>query len=304
MYSTFPYPVSFAAAMINGNYTHQPPKQKPKDPTISELSSLLANLSAHPSLSRLLTLQIPPSPNKSIAINDTNASQPQSDIALDLLLDLFVTHPSDSPYDHLSYLLASLSGTSSAIRSYFLSPQSYDNVTPLSKIFVFTDHPSVIRRRGVASVLKNVCFEISSHPALLCLPSAAASEIDVLPYLLLPLISGSDSYDDDETDNMLPETQLLPPSKQREQDKEILTMLIESLTLLTTTREGRERLRDVQTYAIVRECHKKIEDEQFGEAVDRLVNVLMRGEEGEDETGGWVGGNDDEDGGRVIEEVL
>lgn len=228
----------------------------------------------------------------------------KSDVALNQLLDLFVSTPTDSTYDYLSYLLASLSGTSEDVRKYFLAPQAYDGVTPLSKIFVFTEHSSVIRRRGVASTLKNVCFEISSHPALLSLPSAATDAgIDILPYILLPL-AGSESYPEDEMDKMLPDLQLLPPDKQRESDTEILIMHVESLTLLTTTREGRDRLRDVQVYPIIREVHIHVQDESLGEVVERLVNVLMRDEEesGEPGSSGALVKQRDED--REIEEVF
>jgi hypothetical protein len=260
----------------------------------------------HPSLARLLTLTLPPTASS------------KSDIALNQLLDLFVSTPNDTNYDYLSYLLASLSGTSAAIRKYFLLPQPYDSVPPLSKIFVFTEHASTIRRRGVASTLKNVCFEISSHPALLSLnpvltittdhgsaaeTTTSTPDIDILPYILLPL-AGSEAYPDDEADKMLPDLQLLPPDKQREPESEIVVTHLESLMLLTTTREGRDRLRDVQVYAIVREVHSHVQDEKVGEAVERLVNVLMRDEEGEEEKGQGEGVKGMRDEEREIEEVF
>lgn len=99
-------------------------------------------------------------------------------------------------------------------------------------------------------------------------------------------------------DKMLPDLQLLPPDKERESDSEILVTHVESLTLLTTTREGRDRLRDVQVYPIVRECHAAVKDEALGEAAERLVNVLMRDEEGEE---GKTNGRDED---REVEEVL
>jgi hypothetical protein len=148
----------------------------------------------------------------------------------------------------------------------------------------------------VASTLKNVCFEISAHPALLSLPSASQVDIDILPYILLPL-AGSESVPDDEMEKMLPDLQLLPPDKEREADTDILVTHLESLTLLTTTREGRERLRDVQVYPIIRECHTHVKNEAVGEAIERLVNVLMRDEEGEN-----VQDQIDQD--REVEEVL
>jgi hypothetical protein len=260
----------------------------------------------HASTARLLNLTLPkPS---------TNASQ--SDKALNQLLDLFVSTPQDDAYDYLSYVLASLSGTSAQVREYFLHPQRYDGVIPLSKIFVFTDHKSTIRRRGVASTLKNVCFEISAHPALLALQSAAqstvaeesadkedAASIDLLPYILLPL-AGSETYSDDDMEGMLPDLQLLPPDKEREPEAEIVVTHLESLTLLTTTRAGRDRLREVKVYPIVRECHSaRGSDEGIAEAAERLVNMLMRDEEDASAAGGQlVAKKIDAD--REIEEVF
>lgn len=77
------------------------------------------------------------------------------------------------------------------------------------------------------------------------------------------------------------ELQLLPPDKERDKDLEILKTHLESLLLLTTTREGREILKEKQIYPIVRECHAHIEDEGVRETCDRFVQVVKRDEEGE-----------------------
>lgn len=147
----------------------------------------------------------------------------------------------------------------------------------------------MIRRLGVASTLKNVAFSIPSHDLLLS-PSA----INVLPYVLLPLL-GSEEYADEDTDTMLPDLQLLPPDKEREKDNRILITHLETLLLLTTTREGRDALRSAGCYPVVRETHLAVDDEGVREGCDRLVQVLMRDEEGE-------GKEEDED--EKIVEVL
>lgn len=81
---------------------------------------------------------------------------------------------------------------------------------------------------------------------------------------------------------MLPDLQLLPPDKKRDTDPSILQTHVETLMLLTTTREGRDTLREIKVYPIIRETHLKVEDEDVREACERLVQVLMRDEEGED----------------------
>ena len=43
-------------------------------------------------------------------------------------------------------------------QEYFLNPRSYDSIIPLSKLIVFTEHASTVRRKGVASTIKSVLF--------------------------------------------------------------------------------------------------------------------------------------------------
>ncbi|TVY31342.1 Protein HGH1-like protein, partial [Lachnellula occidentalis] len=242
----------------------------PSEPNANLLAMLLANLAKHDELKSILTLSRP-APPSSLASSTT---------AIDQLLDLFVkgadgTYNKDADYDYLSYLFADLAKHPEG-RAYFLAPQTYDGVVPLTKITVFTEHKSDIRRKGVASTIKNVAFEIASHPAFL-----AEDEINILPYLLLP-ITGNEEYDEMEMLDMLPDLQLLPPDKKRDSDHGIIKTHVETLTLLTTTREGRDKLREITVYPVIRETHMRVENDDVREACDRLVQVLMRDEEGEE----------------------
>lgn len=188
----------------------------------------------------------------------------------------------DASYDYLCYLFADLAKHESG-RKYFLTPRKEDeNVVPISKLIVFTEHKSTIRRRGVANTIKNVCFSVDSHERLLYSDAEVEGGVGILPYLLLPLM-GSEEYSDEDTEGMLDECQLLPPDKEREKEADILATHLESLLLLTTEKESRKRLREVKVYPIVRELHLQVEDEGVREGCDRLVQVLMRGEEGEEE---------------------
>lgn len=150
----------------------------------------------------------------------------------------------------------------------------------MTKLTVFTEHKSIIRRRGVASTIKNVAFEVDAHPQLLA--SSGKDAINILPYILLPIM-GPEEYSDEDTEGMLEDLQLLPPNKEREPDHEILKTHLETLLLLTTTREGRDLMRQVKVYPIVRETHIHVENEEVREACDRLVQVIMRNEEGEED---------------------
>ncbi|KAI1945735.1 Protein hgh1 [Ophidiomyces ophidiicola] len=241
-----------------------------KEPNANELTMLLANMAKSDSLKRIISL------TRTVPTGVSNSSK-----AMDQLMDCFVNgnegglnKSSETNYDYLAYFFADISKYEEG-RAYFVTQQEYDSVIPITKLTVFTEHHSNIRRKGVASTIKNVAFEIPAHSDLL-----SESRINLLPYILLP-IAGPEEFDDDESASMLPDLQLLPPDKQRDSDNEILVTLLETLLLLTTTLEGRKKMRDVQVYPLIRECHLHVEDEDVREGCDRLVQVLMRDEEGE-----------------------
>jgi hypothetical protein len=228
---------------------------------------LLVNLSKSQSLDRLITLTRSAPLDKPPISTSTNA--------LDQLMDCFVKdtpNKSTKQFDYLSYVFADLS-RHEAGRKYFLTKQKYDEVVPITKLTVFTDeHGSHIRRKGVASTLKNVCFDTSAHEFLL-----SDSGANVLSYVLLPL-AGNEELSDDDTEGMLPDLQLLPPDKERDSDPDVLVTHLETLLLLTTSREGRDLMRKVKVYPVIRDCHLHVEIEKVREACDRLVQVLLMDE--------------------------
>lgn len=261
----------------------------PNDSQANDLVALLANLAKSDSLDRIFTL-------KRVAVKDVSTST----IAIDQLMDCFVRGAENklnpkADYDYLSYVFADLS-KHKAGREYFLARQEYDGVVPITKLTVFTEHKSHVRRKGVASTLKNVAFEISHHAMLLANDEATGA--DFLPYVLLPL-AGSEELSDKDMAKMLPDLQLLPPDKERDSDKEIIITHLETLLLLTTTRDGREVMRNSGVYPIVRECHLHVDDENVREAAERVAQVLLRDE---DELGGFVQGMNDGEGAREEED--
>lgn len=244
--------------------------QNYKEPNANEVAMLLANLVKSDKLPDLFTIKRPAPGSVSTSKN-----------AIDQIMDCFVKGAEgslnkDANYDYLSYVFADLSQSKRG-RAYFLERQEYDGVVPITKLTVFTEHSSNVRRKGVACTLKNVTFEVKSHPQLF-----AENEVNILPYLLLPL-AGPEELSDEDTVDMLPDLQLLPPDKQRDSDNTIITTHLETLCLLTTTREGRDLMRAVKVYPLIRETHLHVEDEDVREACDRLVQVLMRDEMGEGE---------------------
>ncbi|KAE8145046.1 hypothetical protein BDV25DRAFT_78464 [Aspergillus avenaceus] len=243
-----------------------------KEPNADDVSMLFANLAKSDKMERLLDLK-----RRVPELVSTSAN------AMDQLMDCFVkgaekTLNKHANFDYLAYLFADMSKSEKG-RAYFTSRQDYDGVVPVTKLTVFTEHQSLIRRKGVASTIKNVAFDVSFHPTLF-----SEDEANLLPYILLP-ITGPEEFSVEETMAMLPDLQLLPPDKKRDSDNSIIVTHLETLLLLTTTREGRNRMREVKVYPIIRECHLHVDDEDVREACDRLVQVLMRDEDGEEKAG-------------------
>ncbi|KAF2803784.1 DUF383-domain-containing protein [Mytilinidion resinicola] len=243
-----------------------------KEPNANEIAMLLANMAKSDDMQRVLELQ-----------RDIPKELSNSKWAMDQLLDCFVKgaegrYNKYADYDYLSYFFADLAKFPKG-RAYLTTPQPHDaNIIPLAKLIVFTEHASSVRRRGVASAIKNCAFDIHVHDRLLS--DAPITGVNLLPYILLPIMGGEE-YSDEDTEGMLDDLQLLPPDKEREKEADIIKTHIETLTLLTTTRGGREVLRRIKVYPIVRETHLHVDDEEVREACDRLVQVIMRDEEGE-----------------------
>ncbi|KAF3767662.1 DUF383-domain-containing protein [Cryphonectria parasitica EP155] len=254
----------------------------PSEPNANLFAMLLANLAKWDGLKNIL---------------DRKQKAPESlgsdELVMNQLVDLFVkgadkSYNKDADYDYLAYLFADLA-KHAEVRQYFVTRQGYDDVIPLTKLKVFTEHKSEIRRKGVASAIKNVAFDVASHPSFF-----SEDEIHILPYILLPIM-GSEDYDPEEMLEMLPELQLLPPDKERETDPTIIQTHVETLMIFTTTRKGRDHMREIKVYPVVRETHLRVKDEGVRVACERLVQVLMLDDEVEGENGPRVVELDDDE---------
>jgi hypothetical protein len=104
---------------------------------------------------------------------------------------------------------------------------------------------SGVRRGGVVSALRNLCFE----------ETALEVVMDLLPPILLPL-AAADPLTDEETEKLPLDLQYLPSEHTREIDPDLRRLLIESLALLSASSKGRDLLRDNGVYYILRELHK------------------------------------------------
>ncbi|XP_069738190.1 protein HGH1 homolog isoform X1 [Phaenicophaeus curvirostris] len=123
-------------------------------------------------------------------------------------------------------------------------------------------------RRGAVGALRNCCFQHEDHEWLL------GEEVDVLPFLLLPL-AGPEEFPEDEMERLPVDLQYLPADKKREEDPEIRKMLLESIMLLAATPAGRRRLRAAGTFLVLRELHRWEPEPRVLGACENLIQVLI-----------------------------
>ncbi|GAA5877287.1 hypothetical protein JCM16303_006229 [Sporobolomyces ruberrimus] len=264
---------------------------------------LLSNMSKLDSVSlQILRLRVPfsvaPSPSSSSStatkedehvekVARTSHTSEDEILALDLLLEVHLKgegkkYNPNANYDFLASVFANISLFPQG-RNFLLAAPDASVEPPLSKLISFTEHPSPIRRGGVASTIKNAAFEKSGHTRLVASKNDAPPEegcIDLLVQILLPLC-GNEEFDLDIMDELPQELQLLPPEKAREPDATIRAILVETLVLLATSRANREAMRSRGVYQVIKLAHLAETDPKVTEPMIRLVNLLMR-DEGED----------------------
>lgn len=133
---------------------------------------------------------------------------------------------------------------------------------------------------------RNCTFYTQGHQAILTpesqtvlVPPSAhpAPGIDALQHILLPL-AGPEEFDLEAQDQLPDALQFLPQTKQREPDAVLRLTHIETLLLLCSTLWGRDYLRTHGVYEVVRALHEKETNDAVSEHVERLVNMLKRGE--------------------------
>ncbi|KAI8819968.1 uncharacterized protein EV422DRAFT_93723, partial [Fimicolochytrium jonesii] len=199
---------------------------------------------------------------------------------LDNLLEVFVrgegkTYNPNATYDFLGGVLANVAMTPAGAQ-WFRGRTGVDGTLRLSKVVAFVEHPNRIRRAAAIATIKNTAFDPAGHELLL-----TDGELDLLPYLLLP-ICGPEEFSDEDMEGMPDDLQLLPSTKTREPDPKLRTALVETLLLLTQTRKGRDILRAKKVYPVIRNLHAAEQDDGVQDVVERLVQMIMRDEEGED----------------------
>lgn len=168
---------------------------------------------------------------------------------------------------HLASVINNLS-QSSCVRRYLMDRER----CVIQRLFHCTQSSNEIRQRGIVGTLRNCTFDMENHEWLL------SPNINLLPYLLLPL-AGPEEFEDEDVDKLPLELQYLPATKRRDPNPEIRLMLLETLNQLCATKVGRQILREKNTYVILREFHKWEKNKKCLLACENIIDILIRTEE-------------------------
>eukprot|EP01086_Lenisia_limosa_P013012 TRINITY_DN41767_c0_g1_i1.p1 TRINITY_DN41767_c0_g1~~TRINITY_DN41767_c0_g1_i1.p1 ORF type:complete len:414 (-),score=100.27 TRINITY_DN41767_c0_g1_i1:25-1266(-) len=192
------------------------------------------------------------------------------------LVRLLTSADSSDSHDKTMYIatiLMNLSKVDTARRMLLNEKREY-----IPRLLPLLSHSQLMRRAGVAGMLKNCLFTTAKHEWLV------GDDVDILPYLMLPLIAGTDEFRDNEMDNLPAECQYLDEDKARESDPEVRKLLVESIFLLTAFRESRNKMREIEVYAVLRNLDLVEEDEEVKDVIERTIGTILleEGEEGRD----------------------
>ncbi|XP_076452933.1 protein HGH1 homolog [Babylonia areolata] len=125
--------------------------------------------------------------------------------------------------------------------------------------------------KAIIGTVQNCCFEYDFHDWLL------GEGVDLLPRLLLPL-AGPEEFDEDDMEKLPLDLQYLPDTKERERDPEVRNMLIKSIHKLCSTKVGRRFVKEKNTYVVLRELHKWEKNEENGESIHNVIDILISDE--------------------------
>nr|XP_054749062.1 protein HGH1 homolog [Lytechinus pictus] len=173
----------------------------------------------------------------------------------------------NSSLDYVGPLLANLTQLTEA-REFVLNRER----CIVQRLLPFTQYKlSMARRRGVATALRNCCFETASHEWLL------GDDVDILPHLLLPL-AGPEELSEEDMEGLPDDLQYLEETKKREDDPDIRGMLLEAIYQLCASKEGRRIVKEKRTYVILREYHQWEKDEKVESLCHQVIDVLIMDE--------------------------
>ncbi|CAH0479367.1 unnamed protein product [Peronospora belbahrii] len=187
-------------------------------------------------------------------------------------VDSFTGEPKwDDEYQYVANILANISQLEQG-RDFLLKIRQ--NTSLAGALLPQLKSPNVVRRRGIVAALKNLCFDSDNHFYLY-------DQLDIPVHMML-LLAGPEELDEDDKMGMNPVVYSQGNKKKREHDRLVRLAAVDCLLLLCTTRNGRKDLRRKKAYPIIRNAHLEESDEEIGDQIYKLVDFLIRDEEGEE----------------------
>ncbi|KAG1685007.1 hypothetical protein DVH05_010749 [Phytophthora capsici] len=177
----------------------------------------------------------------------------------------------DDEYQYVANILANISQLEQG-RDFLLKMRQSTSLA--GALLPQLKSPNVVRRRGVTAALKNLCFDTDNHFYLY-------DQLDI-PTHMMVLLAGPEELDADDKLGMNPVVYSQGDKKKREHDRLVRLAAVDCLLLLCTTRNGRKELRRKKVYPIIRNAHLEEGDEKIGDQIYKLVDFLIRDEEGEE----------------------
>uniref|UniRef100_H3GFD9 Protein HGH1 homolog n=1 Tax=Phytophthora ramorum TaxID=164328 RepID=H3GFD9_PHYRM len=177
----------------------------------------------------------------------------------------------DDEYQYVANILANISQLEQG-RDFLLKMRQSTSLA--GALLTQLKSPNAVRRRGVTAALKNLCFDTDNHFYLY-------DQLDI-PTHMMYLLAGPEELDEDDKMGMNPIVYSQGNKKKREKDRLVRLAAVDCLLLLCTTRNGRKELRRKKVYPIIREAHLVEPDEEIGDQIYKLVDFLIRDEEGEE----------------------
>lgn len=177
----------------------------------------------------------------------------------------------DDEYQYVANILANISQLAEG-RDFLLKNRG--STTLIAELLPQLRSPNVVRRRGISAAVRNLCFDTDNHFFLY-------DQLDI-PSKMNYILAGPEPLDEDDKLGMHPSVYRLGEKKKREQDKQVRLAAVDCLLLLCTTRNGRNDLRRKKVYPIVRNAHLVEPEEEIGDQIYKLVDFLIRDEEGEE----------------------
>uniref|UniRef100_A0AAV1TCT0 Protein HGH1 homolog n=1 Tax=Peronospora matthiolae TaxID=2874970 RepID=A0AAV1TCT0_9STRA len=177
----------------------------------------------------------------------------------------------DDEYQYVANILANISQLEQG-RDFLLKIRQSTSLA--GALLLQLKSPNVVRRRGVTAALKNLCFDSDNHFYLY-------DQLDI-PTHMMVLLAGPEELDEDDKMGMNPVVYSQGAKKKREHDRLVRLAAVDCLLLLCTTQNGRKVLRRKKVYPIIRNAHLEEPDDEIGDQIYKLVDFLIRDEDGEE----------------------